>query len=341
MNKPSRFRSLMVRSTLALVTLCAAGWIYETLRESMDRRAYPAPAPLIDVGGHAMYLSCTGSGSPTVVLESGLGESSAYWGLVAQRVGERTRVCAYDRAGRGWSETAAGARDARAVAADLHTLLERAHVAGPYVLVGHSSGAQYVRVFAGQYPDLVAGVVLLDGQPAEAFTQLPDYPSFYRWFRRASTLFPALARVGVARLIYHRAAFGDLPEAAQDIERVNFSSTRQAQSHTDEFAELRTSLDQARAVHTLGARPLFVVTAAREAQRGWLAAQDDLAALSTNSVHIVLPDVTHMALIEEKKGAEASSRAIDAVVESVRRGGASLSNVERTGRVATVGGGAA
>lgn len=340
MNKRSRFRSLMVRSTLVLLTLCAAGWAYETLREAMDRRAHPAPAPLIDVGGHAMYLSCTGSGSPTVVLESGLGESSAYWGLIAQRVGQRTRVCAYDRAGRGWSETVAGPRDASAIAADLHTLLERAHVAGPYVLVGHSSGAQYVRVFAGQYPNLVAGVVLLDGQPAEAFTQLPNYRSFYRWYRRVSTLFPALARVGVARLIYHGAAFGDLPEAAQDIERVNFSSTRQAQSQRDEFTELPMSLAQARAVHTLGARPLFVVTAAREAQRGWLAAQDDLAALSTNSAHLVLPDVTHMTLIEKKKGAEASSRAIGDVVDSVRRGGASLRNVEGTGRVSTVGGAA-
>jgi hypothetical protein len=100
------------------------------------------------------------------------------------------------------------------------------------------------------------------------------------------------------------------------------------------------SLAQARAVHTLGARPLFVVTAARDAQRGWLAAQDDLAALSTNSAHLVLPDVTHMALIEEKKGAEASSRAIGDVVDSVRRGGASLRNVEGTGRVSTVGGAA-
>ena len=340
MNKLSRFRSLMHRSTLVLVTLCAAGGAYETMRESMDRKAHPASAPLTDVGGHAMYLSCTGSGSPTVVLESGLGESSAYWGLIAPQVARSTRVCAYDRAGRGWSESAAGPRDASTIAMDLHTLLDRAHVAGPYVLVGHSSGAQYVRVFAGQYPDLVAGVVLLDAQPAEAFTRLPNYPSFYWIYRRVSVLFPALARMGIARLVYHAASFGDLPEAAQDIERFNFSSTRQAESQKDEFAELPTALAQAHAVQSLGARPLYVVTAVRDAQPGWLAAQDDLAALSTNSAHLVLPDITHMALIEEKRGAEASSRAIRDVVDSVRHGGTSLRNVEGASRVSKIGGAA-
>lgn len=140
--------------------------------------------------------------------------------------------------------------------------------------------------------------------------------------------------------MYHNASFGDLPEAAQDIERFNFSSTRQAESQKDEFAELPTALAQAHAVQSLGARPLYVVTAVRDAQPGWMAAQDDLTALSTNSAHLVLSDITHIGLIEEKEGAEASSRAIRDVVDSVRHGGAPLRNVEGASRVSKIGGAA-
>src|SRR4029079_8347772 len=109
--------------------------------------------------------------------------------------------CVYDRAGRGWSEAAPEAQDGVAVATDLHALLNRAGVTGPFVLVGHSSGAQYVRIFAGRYPEALAGMVLLDGQPAEAFEGLPAYPGFYNRFRRIFALLPSLARLGVARVI--------------------------------------------------------------------------------------------------------------------------------------------
>jgi pimeloyl-ACP methyl ester carboxylesterase len=123
--------------------------------------------------------------TPTVLLESGLGETEAYWGWISPAVASDTRVCVYDRAGRGWSDSVSVPQDGVAVATDLHTLLDRAQVPGPFVLVGHSSGAQYVRIFAGRYPEQAAGMVLLDGQPAEAFEGLPWYP------RRAKTCFRA------------------------------------------------------------------------------------------------------------------------------------------------------
>ena len=116
-----------------------------------------AAGQLIDVGGHRLYIECTGSGSPVVVLQSGLGESSSSWARIAPNVAASTTVCAYDRAGHGRSDEAAAPQDGIALATDLHTLLERAGVAGPYVLVGHSSGGPYVRVFAARYPDQIAG----------------------------------------------------------------------------------------------------------------------------------------------------------------------------------------
>ena len=311
----SRTRAWVVYPLLAVYALSAIGGGYQTIRESVDRRMNVAPGRLFDVGGHRLHLNCVGSGTPTVILESGLGETAAYWGWIAPAVARDTQVCMYDRAGRGWSDPAPAAQDGLAVARDLHRLLDRARIPGPVVLVGHSSGAEYVRIFAGRYPHEVAGMVLLDGQPAEAFESLPSYPSFYNGFRRISALFPSLARLGVGRLVV-RADLA-LPPTTRDEQRLHHASPRLYRSLRDEFAQLPTSLAQARTVQTLGDRPLVVVTAARDALAGWLPLQDRMATLSTNSSHRVVP-YTHVALVTEYNAAQASSRAICDVVHSVR-----------------------
>ena len=312
-----RSRSRVVYPLLALYALCAFGGGYQTVRESLDRRAHPAPGLLVDVGGHRLHLDCAGSGTPAVVLEAALGETGVYWGWIATALAAETRVCTYDRAGRGWSDSAADGQDGVAVATDLRTLLERAHVPGPFVLVGHSSGAQYVRIFAERYPEQVAGMVLLDGQPAEAFEGLPAYPAFYNGFRRISALLPSLARLGVGRLVVH--ADLALPRPARDIQRLHHASPRLYRSLRDEFAQLPTSLAQARSCQSLSDRPLVVVTAARDAQAGWLPLQDRMATLSTNSSHRVVP-YTHDALVIDQTAAQTSSQAIRDVVDAVRSG---------------------
>jgi pimeloyl-ACP methyl ester carboxylesterase len=312
----SRTRRSVVYPLLGVYALCAVGGAYQTIGELLDRRMHPAPGQIVDVGGHRLHLFCVGSGSPTVVLVSGLGEAAGYWGWVSTAVARDTTVCAYDRAGRGWSDPAAAAQDGIAEATDLHMLLDRGHVTGPFVLVGHSSGAEYVRIFAGRYPEQVAGMVLLDGQPPEAFESLPIFPRFYNGFRRVSALLPSLARLGVGRLLYH-AGFDSLPATARDMQRVTYSSARAARSLRDEFAELPTSLAQARSFQNLGDRPLVVVTAAEDAPAGWLPLQDKLATLSTNSSHRVVPYV-HDALITDQTAAQTSSQAIRDVVHAVR-----------------------
>jgi pimeloyl-ACP methyl ester carboxylesterase len=313
----SRSRAWVVYPLLAVYALSAIGGSYQTIREALDRRTYDAPGPLIDVGGHRLHVNCAGSGTPTVILESGLGETGAYWGWIAPAVAPDTRVCVYDRAGRGWSDPAPAAQDGVAVATDLHTLLERAAIPGPFVLVGHSSGAGYVRIFASRHSGDVAGMVLLDGQPPEAFEGLPVYPWFYGVFRRFSALLPSLARLGVGRLVVQ--ADPALPEPARDIRRLHQSSPRLYRSLRDEFAELPATLAQARSCPNLGDLPLVVVTAGRDALTGWLPLQDRMAALSTNSSHRVVP-YTHDALVMDRTAAHASIEAIRDVVHAVRFG---------------------
>jgi len=299
--------------------LSAVGGAYETYRETRDRADFPMPGQLVDVGGHKLHINCTGTGGPTVVLETGLGEPSTNMAWIAPDVATTTRVCVYDRAGRGWSDDAAEPQDGVQVATDLHTLLDRAGEQGPYVLAGHSAGGLYVLNFARLYPDQVAGVVLLDSMSPNQYMAIDGWPTFYETFRRASALLPSLSRFGVGRIMYSN-AYGDLPAAARDEERAFLATPRDARSARDEFSQIRTTMTEAQSLTTLGDRPLVVLTAMKDAQGGWTAAQNQLAALSTNSVHRTLTHANHAMLTEHQATAAQSSDAIRDVVNAVRTG---------------------
>src|SRR4051812_22484398 len=167
----SRTRAWIVYPVFAALVLAAIGGLYETYEEGPGANTSAMPGRLVDVGGHKLHISCTGTGSPTVVLEPGLGEPSTAMALIAPAVSTTTRVCVYDRAGRGWSESAGHAEDGVQTATSLHTLLGRAGERGPFVLAGHSAGGIYVQNFAALFPGDVAGVVLLDSMHPEQYTR--------------------------------------------------------------------------------------------------------------------------------------------------------------------------
>ena len=152
----------------ALVVLGAVGATWNYLAVRHDRKAYPPPGRMYDVNGYAMHLYCTGTGSPTLVLESGHGEDFTVWGKVQPALSLVTRTCSYDRAGFGWSDAQPGARDATHIADQLHALLMKAGITSPIVLMGHSAGGLYARVYAWRFPKDMAGLVLVD-----AFTPTP------------------------------------------------------------------------------------------------------------------------------------------------------------------------
>ena len=290
---------------IAALLVFAVGGGLATLNAATGQGVSVGSGQLIDVGGRRLYLECTGSGSPAVVLQAGLGASSASWGRIAPAVAATTTVCTYDRAGHGRSDEAAAPQDGVALATDLHTLLDRAGVPGPYVLVGHSSGGPYVRVFAGRYPDDVAGMVLLDAQPADAFAALPAYPSFYATFRTVATLSPSLARVGLLGPLLGLSA--------------NESTAAAARGGRDEFIVLPTVLQQSSTLTSIGDRPLIVVTAGAQADPGWVAAQEGMPRLSTASVHRILATATHNSLVSGVD-TPASIQAILDVLTSIRVG---------------------
>jgi pimeloyl-ACP methyl ester carboxylesterase len=302
-----------------LLLLAAVGGIYETISEQADPLTHAAVGQMVDVGGHKLYLSCAGSGDPTVVFEPGLGAISSAFGLITPAVEKDTKVCVYDRAGRGLSESASGRPDGMQVAADLHTLLQEAHIPGPYVLVGHSFGGLYSLIFAAEYPDDVAGLVLLDStSPEQVERKLSGWPGFYEFYRRATALMPSLARLGVTRLIAS-SSYGDWPADARDEQRAN-SSPRWARSQRDEFAQSRTSMQQAQSLQDFGDKPLMVLAAGKGHEAAWFAAQEDLAKLSTGARYRVVPGATHQSLLDDKDDAAVSSQAILEVVHALRAG---------------------
>jgi pimeloyl-ACP methyl ester carboxylesterase len=314
-------RRWLLYPVLVMLALASVGGGYETVREAADANAYPMPGQLVDVGGHRLHLNCTGSGSPTVVLETGGGEMSSHFGWIAQAVARDTRVCVYDHAGRGWSEPADTVQDGAQIATDLHTLLHNGHVPGPYVLAGHSFGGLYVLTFAARYPDEVAGMVLVDSTAPtwDAAASSGDGGS-YNLLGRVSALISGTARFGLSRL-YDQFSSDTLPPRSHDEVRATGATANSLRSMIDEYLYAGASAEQAASLRDFGDKPLIVLTAGSGNDAAWTVAQNRLATLSTNSVHRTIAGATHAGLVADRDGAAATSQAILDVVSSVRSTG--------------------
>jgi pimeloyl-ACP methyl ester carboxylesterase len=317
----SRAGRWLLYPVIAVLAISAVGDGFETVREAVDAKAYPMPGRLVDVGGHRLHLSCTGSGSPTVVLEPGAGAMSSSLGWITPNVARDTRVCVYDRAGRGWSDTADTPQDGAQIATDLHTLLHAAEVPGPYVLAGHSFGGLYTLTFAARYPAEVAGMVLVDStapapRPSPA-TASPSDAGSYDVMGRASALASITARLGLARL-YGLLVGDGLPPQSHDEVGARGATAGNLRSTIDEYVHAGASAEHAASLRDFGAKPLVVLTAGSGSARGWAEKQNALAALSTNSVHRTIDGATHLDLVEDQEKAAGTSQAINDVVFSVR-----------------------
>jgi pimeloyl-ACP methyl ester carboxylesterase len=227
-----------------------------------------------------MHLFCTGSGSPTVVMDAGLGGWSADWTRVQPAVSHSTRVCSYDRPGMGWSSPRPEPRDAQHAADELHGLLASAAIEGPLVLVGHSNGGLRVLLYAAEHRADIVGMVLVDPTPmstdeeqfvalsaseqAELIALGSTLPSTNEGGAQLLVgLIQAARPFGVARLlsdgvlastIYPHLASDLQPAYRAGVNRASYMSTVRA-----EAAQRQTSIDQVRQVGALGDLPMVVL----------------------------------------------------------------------------------
>jgi pimeloyl-ACP methyl ester carboxylesterase len=319
---PSRAGRWLLYPVVALMVLVSVAGGYETVQAATDDD-YPRPGRLVDVGDHQLHLRCTGSGSPTVVLEAGGGGMSSEFGWIAPAVSEQTRVCVYDRASHGWSDPTTAGRNGAQTATDLHTLLERGDVPGPYVLAGHSFGGLYTLAYAALFPDDVVGMVLVDttapaAEPAARDASAGDAPS-EDVLDRVAALVGTSARLGVGRLL-GASDYGALPPRARDEMRAATATEAHARGTADDYIRAGAATGQAAWLQDFDYKPLVVLTAGVGTDADWVARHGELAALSDNSTQRVIDGADHSGLLHDEDAAGQTTQAIIDVVASVRQG---------------------
>jgi pimeloyl-ACP methyl ester carboxylesterase len=226
----------------------------------------------VDVGGHRLHILCSGSGEPAVILENGLGGSGLVgWSLVQPEVARFTRVCSYDRAGTGYSDPGPSPRTARRIAGELARLLDYTGMRGRVVLVGASIGGLFVRVFAFEHGERVAGLVLVDASHEDQEMELPPIAPFV----------PLLSSTGVFRLlgVSFGAAPESLPPSVRGSARATAFRASAYQATADEGMHLPETVAELRATRRKLAAPVVVVTAGLGSGPEWQRLQRDQLAL--------------------------------------------------------------
>jgi len=225
------------------------------------------------VGGYKMHIHCTGQGSPTVILASGMSDFSVSWAYVQPEIAKYTRVCSYDRAGLGWSEPSPLPRTVNTLVEELHTLLVNANVQGPYVLVGHSLGGMLIRVYANNYPDKVVGMVLVDSTPDEVdIRRAAAVPNGAELAKRnleqgvgQFRTYAFLSSTGLMALTPQSIPNVGFPEEAYAQYQAVLATTGFFETAIDEMNALEKILVDVRALHItgFGNMPLVVLSAGR------------------------------------------------------------------------------
>ncbi|HXT17513.1 MAG TPA: alpha/beta hydrolase [Gemmatimonadaceae bacterium] len=308
----------------ALPALAIVGAGSERIAEWRDSRRYPAVGHRVSIGARELNLHCAGSGAPTIVYEAGKQIPGFFWTPILTRTSAFARSCWYDRAGMGWSDPAPAPRTAAEIASDLHALLHAAGERPPYVLVAHSLGGFYARVFNASYRDEVAGLVLIDPASEDIATRMRSTP------RRTPPLSPAgMARVARTLGFFGVPRFFSAPTpsrppswTASDWRELNAleqePSAIVANSGEGPYQSLG---DEARAAGGFGSTPVLVLSAGHDALppdalTEKLAIHRELAAASTNGRAVVIAQSGHFIPLEFP---DTVVWAVRDVVERVRR----------------------
>ena len=317
-------RRLLLGLVGLVVFVLLAGVIYQFVATKIDAyRWYPPQREMVEVGGSSMHLHCTGveGRAPTVVMDIGSGGIGMDWQRVQPGVAKFARVCSYDRAGTGWSDQGPQPRTSQQIVKELHALLNKAGVEGPYVLVGHSFGGVNMQLYASRYPDEVAGMVLVDSAIADKDFLRAMEPSFPSpvWLK-------FLATVGVTRLPYTLGGVTDERAAISTHAKDIYELANYISSMGKSYEEVRA------APMSLGDKPLIVLSAGSRgkmfppiSQKGsdrfneaWTESQADLTQASRNSEQIIAKESGHNIQYDNP---ELVIDAIRQVEEAARNGG--------------------
>jgi pimeloyl-ACP methyl ester carboxylesterase len=298
-------RGLALGASLLFLAL-GFGAIFQVIASHSFLKLSP-PGVRIDVGGHRLHLYCKGQGSPTVVVIAGVGVWSLQWSKIQEAVARETRICTYDRAGYGWSDSGSPAPTAEQAAAELHALLEGAGERSPYLLVGESYGGYVTRLFVEKYRANVAAVVLVESAHERQWDEIPEAKTLALEAQQQLEVAQWLSWVG----FFHFWPMDRAEDLTPDVRHALIATQARTQTFVafrNELAGAFTSAQQAAATHPFGDLPLVVVSAAHSFDKffpadekwktapmneKWMRLQDELARLSSHSVHLISPNATH------------------------------------------------
>jgi pimeloyl-ACP methyl ester carboxylesterase len=346
--RPGRVKRWIVRGLLGVLALIVVavivGACYQALGERADARRFPQQGKSVSLGpafgNLSLSIDCRGQGGPTVILDSGLGVPAVGWSPVQTEVAKFARVCSYDRAGYGWSDGTSLPRTSVEIAKELHALLEAANEKGPYILVGHSFGGFNVRVYNGQYPNDVAGVVLVDASHEDQNERMPPAIQAFmkktiEQMKRQEALAPLLIRFGIARFAQRNQ--GEAPGVSKEFGREMLYLQLQPKfidASSSEMGLFQESAKEVRGAGNLGDKPLVVLTAGKSADPSQLPPGfpkkefDDFhevwvndlqvkeSQLSTRGKRIMVPDSTHMIPFERPDTVVAAIREVFTAVNA-------------------------
>lgn len=310
---------------LALGSLAIAGAAYQQIATWRDARRSPEPGRLVNAGRLRLQMNCTGKGSPTVILESGLGDLLPEWQQVQAGVTTFTRVCSYDRAGYGDSDSGPMPRTSAQIATELHTALQSSGEEPPYLLVGHSFGGYNVRVFTGKYPNDVAGIVLVDSPQEDQYKILPAAwktfsAALLQHYRKQAEMAPVFVGLGIARLELR--SQGGIGKYDYLILQSKYLKAR-----ASELENMQSSAEEARSAGGVASKPLIVLTSGKTLGATFITGLDEegvagferiwvqdlqprLVRLSMLGKQIVLPDTGHNIPAERPEAIIAAVREI-------------------------------
>jgi pimeloyl-ACP methyl ester carboxylesterase len=327
MKKKKWLRRLIVGGGILIVALVllflAVSLVVRQLAVRRAERDFPPPGRIVEIDGRRSHIHCTGSGSPTVLLESGLDDRGSWsWARIRDELSQFSRVCAYDRAGLLWSEPREEPRDAERIAHELHAILAAAPESPPYVMVGHSLGGLLVRVYDVRYPGEAAGFVFVDASHPEQDRRFPAEVRHLIERRKSEPDRRWLFRF----LAPYRYFAPERPTPRTAYWWRSFPEGVLAESRS-----IDAMSEQAGRTGSLGNRPVVVLTAGvtlkmpdlsddgnAAMRRIWLELHGELAGLSTNSDHHIVDGAGHY--IHQDRP-EAVVAAIRDVVTAVRAGG--------------------
>lgn len=307
---------------MLVLVLAAAGFIYENISEARDRRFNPMTGTMVDVDGHKMHIDCIGEGTPTVILDAGLGDTYLSWRKVQPEIGKLTRVCSYDRAGLGYSQSVSGPRTSKAIADQLHALLQAAGIKAPYVLVGHSMGGYNVRLYANAYPTDVVGMVLVDASHPDQDKRLPpEIQNMQGSWEREALFVEFSMPFGIPRLM-------GLCEENPAL-RAAECDWRNARENLEEMKAFKDSAAETAATGSLGNIPLIVLShdpekpsselapdLAKPTNEAWEKMQEELAHLSTRGTQMIAKNSAHYIQLDRP---DVVIDAVRTVVQQVRQ----------------------